>query len=70
MKYDDFITRFSLAQREFPKGIGVGKTMSAKRIVYKRRSLASEKTWEIPEPYLDEIIKECEKKWSRLNGKI
>ncbi len=65
MNWLEFIERFALAQRGFPKGIGVGLTLKSKRSIINKRKLANLRTWEIPEPYLEEIMELIRKEWYR-----
>ena len=66
MKWEDFQVRFSLAQRDFPSGISVGKTLTIKNSILSRLELANENTWDLPEPVLDEIINAIEAEWQRM----
>ena len=61
--YEKIQERWSLAQRDYPKGIGVGKTLLIKRMVLNRREQANSPLWVIVPRIQDEIIKRCIKKW-------
>jgi hypothetical protein len=69
MKWEKFIDRFSLSQRDFPQGVGRGKSLKIKNHILRSRNLASENTWDVAESVLEEIIKAIELEWQRMRRK-
>ena len=61
---------YALAQREYPLGIGIGKTMRIKKRVLSKYHLASDSfLYDAPDNVLDEILTAIRDEWHRMERK-
>jgi len=68
MTKDDFISAYSLSQREYPDGIGWRQSYNIKLQCYKRHGLEDEIfLYDAPDSVCAEILQQLREEWQREN---
>ena len=65
--YNYFQQKFSTAQRPFPKGVGVEKSIRLANRVKLFTNTYNLRLWECPQAVLEKIIKELRNEWEQRN---
>ena len=67
---DKFMRSYALSQREYPLGIGVGRTMRIKKHVLSKYHLASDIfLYDAPDNVCDEILTAIREEWLKKERK-